>query len=351
MKSWLAPYVYGPCKLEGIPWSTLSTVKAALRWIAPLRFIWRKLISETAYVPYSDGYVESNHFDVVHFPTQAAYLTELPTIYQPHDLQHLHYPHFFSKTVFALREKMYRTFCNRASYVCVHTEWTKRDVMNHYGIVEDKVVVIPWGSVFEAYKNPSEEEIRATVEKYGLPSRYFLYPAVTWPHKNHEIIIRAICILKSENGIAPHVIFTGSLTDYRLTLDKLAKDLGVFQEVHYLGFVTPAELQAIYRTATAMIYPSKFEGFGLPLLEAFHACLPVLSSNASTMPEVAKDGALYFDPDSPTELSALMRTILDKPELRQDLIRKGTLQLSHYSINNTAAKFQELYARTAALSS
>jgi glycosyltransferase involved in cell wall biosynthesis len=100
-----------------------------------------------------------------------------------------------------------------------------------------------------------------------------------------------------------------------------------------------------------MIFPSRFEGFGLPVLEAFHAGLPVLSSNATTLPEVAHDGALYFGPDFPAELSTLMRTILETPDVRQDLIKKGQLVLSRYSINNTAASLQALYERTASLGS
>jgi len=351
MKSWLAPYVYGPSKLEGIPESTLSVVKRALRRIEPLRIIWRKFANKATHIPGSDGYVESQQFDVVHFPTQEAYLTKLPSIYQPWDLQHLHYPHFFPKHEFAHRERRYRAFCDQALYVCVQTEWTKRDVIDHFGTSEEKVVVVPWGSVLDAYKNPSAEETRATVEKYGLPASFFFYPAVTWPHKNHETILRAIHILKNEYGVAPHVFFTGSSTDHRQTLDKLARDLGISEQLHFLGFVTPTELQAIFRTATAMIFPSKFEGFGLPILEAFDAELPVLSSSATTLPEVARDGALYFDPDSPGELSALMKSILDEPELRQHLIHRGTLVLSQYSIKNTAVSFQELYERTAALSS
>jgi glycosyltransferase involved in cell wall biosynthesis len=135
-----------------------------------------------------------------------------------------------------------------------------------------------------------------------------------------------------------------------MILDKLAQDLGVAKYVHFLGFVTPVELQAIFRTATAMIYPSVFEGFGLPILEAFQAGLPVLSSNATTLPEVAQDGALYFDPDSPAELSVLMKTIMDRPEVRHDLINNGTRILSEYSFRDTAAAFQALYEKTAALS-
>jgi glycosyltransferase involved in cell wall biosynthesis len=347
----LTPYVYGPCKLKGIPESTFSAAKSAFRWIAPLRFIWHKYCDQVAYVPVSDGYVESQHFDAVHFPTQVGYLTELPTIYQPWDLQHIHYPRFFSKADFAQRERLYRVFCDRASYVCVQAEWTRKDIIDQYKIAEEKIVVIPWGSVFDAYKDPSGDDIRSAIEKYSLPNYFFLYPAVTWPHKNHEVILRALHILKSEHGIAPHVVFTGLSTEHRPILDGLAKNLGISAQLHFLGFVTPVELQSIFRSATAMIFPSKFEGFGLPVLEAFHAGLAVLSSNATTLPEVARDGALYFDPDSPAELSALMRLILNKPELQQDLIRKGKLVLSQYSIKDTAASFQQIYAKTAALSS
>jgi glycosyltransferase involved in cell wall biosynthesis len=350
LKDWLAPYIYGPCKLEGIRESPLSVTRAALRKVAPLRFIWRMLFAGKAQIPVSDGFVESRQFDLVHFPTQIAYLTELPTIYQPWDLQHLHYPQFFSKAEFNQRERLYRTFCNRASNVCVQAEWTKRDVMDHYNIADERIEVIPWGSVFDAYKSPSAEDIQAAIKKFSLPSSFFFYPAILWPHKNHEVILRALNILKKEQGLAPHVFFTGSSKDPRPILDKLAQDFGIAEQLHFLGFVTPGELQAIFRAATAMVFPSKFEGFGLPILEAFHAGLPVLASNASTLPEVARDGALYFDPDSPSELSALIRVIMDKPEVREELIKKGTLILSQYSIKETARQFQKLYAETAALS-
>lgn len=351
MRDWLTPYIYGPCNLACIQTSSLSKTKVALRGIAPFRFIWQKLRAGLGHVPVSDGYAEAQKFDVVHFPTQLGYITDLPSIYQPWDLQHLHYPQFFSKTDFDLRERYYRTFCDRASYVCVQAEWTKQDVIKHYGLPASKAVVIPWGSVFDAYKTPSAEAIRATVEKYHLPKHFFFYPAATWPHKNHEVILRSLHILKSERGTAPHVYFTGSSKEYRATLDKLVIDLGISEQVHFLGFLTPEELQAVFSAATAMVFASKFEGFGLPILEAFHARLPVISSNATTLPEVAGDAALYFDPDSPAELASLMRMILDKPEVGEELIRKGTLVLSQHSIDDTAADFQALYERTAVLSS
>ena len=349
LRQWLAPYIGGPCRLAGIPEPPISTVKNVLRHIAPLRYIYHQYCDRTAYAPVSDGFVESQNFDVVHFVTQVAYLTKLPSIYQPHDLQHLHYPQFFSKSDFAQRERLYRAFCAQASYVCVQAEWTRQDVVRQYGIAKEKVVVIPWGSVFDAYESPSAEELETTTNRLSLPSQFFFYPAATWAHKNHEIIFRALQILKRDHGRAPHVFFTGSSTEHRPVLDKLALELGVSEQVHFLGFVAPRELQAIFSAATAMIYASKFEGFGLPILEAFHARLPVICSNATTIPEVARDGALYFDPDSPAELAELMNSILSEPQLRHDLIDRGNSVLSQFSFRDTAAMFQELYERTAAL--
>ena len=351
MRDWLAPYVYGPCRLAGIQASRLSSLKPMLRRIAPLRLLWQKTRNRVAHVPVSDGYIESNQFDLVHFPTPMGYLTDLPSIYQPWDLQHLHYPQFFTEVEFDLRERHYRAFCDRAAFVCVQAQWTKQDVINHYGIAEEKMVIIPWGSVFQAYSAPSVAIKRATVEKYGLPGRFFFYPAVTWPHKNHEVILRAIHLLKSEYGSTPHVYFTGASTEYRSTLEKLAQDLSVSDQIHFLGFLMSEELQVVFGAATAMVFPSKFEGFGLPILEAFQARLPVLSSNATTLPEVASDAALYFDPDSPAELASLMNRVLEVPEMRQELIDMGTHALSRYSMKDTAASFHALYKKTAALSS
>lgn len=346
----LESYIYGPCRLVAISDTSFSTIKTALRSITPLRFLWKKFRGTAPRVPNSDGHVESMGFDVIHFPTQTAYLTKLPTIYQPWDLQHLHYPNFFSKEEFARRDAEYRAFCEQATYVCVQAEWTKQDLIDHYRLVEEKIEVIPWGPVFDAYRDPTEEECRSTVKKYGLPRQFFFYPAATWPHKNHEIILRALHLLKNQNGSAPQVYFTGASLDHRSALEGLAQELEIAQQVHYLGFVTAVELQAIFKVATAMIFPSRFEGFGLPILEAFHARLPVLSSNASTLPEVAQDGAAYFDPDSPAELAGLMTDMLNSPDLRQNLIDKGSTTLSRYSMDRTANNFQQLYCKAAALS-
>jgi hypothetical protein len=186
----LRSYVHGPCTVVGLHVSA-SNWKKRIRAIPGVPWLWntvRPMIKprrSAKEVPVSDGYVELQGFDVVHFPTPVAYETSIPTIYHPWDLQHLHYPDFFEPEAIDSRETTYRHFCDRATYVCVQTDWTKNDLIRQYGIPGRKIVVIPWGSVFDAYEEPSATDIEAILAEYRLPTEYFLYPAKTWPHKNH----------------------------------------------------------------------------------------------------------------------------------------------------------------------
>jgi glycosyltransferase involved in cell wall biosynthesis len=346
MREWLEPHIFGPCRMKVIPPSKLAGLKSSMRWLAPLRMLWRMVRSRKITVPVSDGSLESEGFDVVHFPTQMAFLTSIPSIYQPWDLQHLHYPQFFSEEEYAGREMRYQAFCRQAAYVCVQTEWTRRDVIERYGLAAGKVVVVRWGSVFSSYREPSDATRRAASERLGLSGQFFFYPAVTWPHKNHAVIFRALRVLR-ERARVVDVYFTGATTEFRAQLDELAGSLGVLEQVHSLGFVTSDELQTLFQESTAMLFPSKFEGLGLPVLEAFHAGVPVVCANATVLPEVAQDAALYFDPDSPEELAGQMIRMLDEPDLRRVLIEKGRQVLSQFSMQETVAGLQQLYALAA----
>jgi len=342
---WLRPHVFGPSRMEIVP---APRIKARLRALTPLRAVWRRLQARKEIpVPKSNGFFESRKFDAVHFPMQLDRLTSVPSIYQPWDLQHFHYPEFFSKVGSELRNKFHRAFCQQATFVCVQSNWGKADLVDKLGVPPEKVVVIPWGSVFEAYQPVSDEAANAVARKFSLPKQFFFYPAVTFPHKNHETVIRALEILKRERGRSVDVYFSGTSTDFRGQLEKLALGLQMAGQVHYLGFVETDELQALYRKATAMVFASKFEGFGLPIFESFHARLPVISSNATVLPEVAQDGALYFDPGSPAQLAEHMNAVLTDEKLRGSLAEKGANVLSRYSMADTAAGFQGLYERVA----
>jgi glycosyltransferase involved in cell wall biosynthesis len=291
--------------------------------------------------------VESQSFDLVHFPTQRGYITSLPTIYQPWDLQHLHYPEFFTKVDIAVREHMYRALCTCARVVCVQTEWSKSDIVEKYGVPPEKIEVIKWGCALEAYEAPSADDVRAAIRKFDLPDQFFFYPAVTWPHKNHQVVLRALGYLRDQHQRSVKVVFTGAPGSHHGQLNALAQDLGISGQVSHHGFVTEKELQVIYKQSTALVFPSKFEGFGLPILEAFKTGTPVVAANASVLPEIAQEAALYFDPDSPEELGLTMLRLLDSQSLRQDCIHAGARVLNQFSIRDTVSRFQKLYRRIA----
>ncbi len=354
---WLKPHIFGPCSMVSVPSpngsapATPKTLKKALkRRLADIRLIsnlYAKVRSDASQTPISDGLIESMGCDVVHFPTQIAYRTKVPSIYQPWDLQHCHFPQFFSQEELLLRKLRYPTFCKQARSVCVQTEWGKKDLIEQYRIPPEKIDVIRWGSAFEAYSNPLESEVLQAQQELALPATFLVYPAVTWPHKNHELILRGLAWMKQHHGTAVDVVFTGATNSYLDTLQKLAEDLGVAQQIRFLGFVTDKQIQAIYRLATAMVFPSKFEGLGLPLLEAFRAGLPVACASATVLPEVGGDAALFFDPDSPEEFGQSVERLLNSEELRLAMIARGYRALERYSADLAALEFVELYQRVA----
>jgi glycosyltransferase involved in cell wall biosynthesis len=348
---WLRPNVPGS-RIIALPSTSQSKLRALAARRPALRFLWKTILAplfrilqfkKRERVPASDGLVESEGFDVIHFPTQIAYTTRLPSIYQPWDLQHLHYPEFFSDEEIRLRELSYRVYCGQATFVCVPTEWGKQDLVRQYGVAPEKVKVVPFGTAFEVYTPLGPKSIAKCLAELNLPEHFFVYPAATWPHKNHEVILRALALIKQRHGIAPHVVFTGQLLAFHKTLASLVKSLDMSQYVHFLGFITSNQIQAIYQTALGMIFPSKFEGLGLPVLEAFRAGLPVLCSNATVLPEVAGDAASYFDPESPQQLADLIEVFQSSADYRYALVQSGYRVLENYSVSRSAQEFAELY--------
>jgi glycosyltransferase involved in cell wall biosynthesis len=330
-----------------VPRSSPSAVRSRLSRFAPLRISWRIARAAFGPLPASDGVVESKGFDVLHFPTQVGYITRIPSIYQPWDLQHVHLPRFFSLDARIWRNRVYKAMCRQARFVSIQTEWGRNDLVCQYGIEAQKIAVIPWGSVLKAYRQPDRSDVEATREKYRLPRQFLFFPAVTWPHKNHELAIRALSELKSQ-GIKISLVCTGERTDYYSRLEKLAERCGVRDRMIFLGFVNPVELQSIYSLATAMIFPSRFEGFGLPVLEAFQSGLPVLCARATVLPEVAGDAALFFDPDDAKDAAQVIQKLISSPALRAQMVQRGLARAADLTVNKAAEQFRNLYHRTAA---
>jgi glycosyltransferase involved in cell wall biosynthesis len=341
---WIRPYVNGPCRVIHPRRSYLNRRSRAVT-----RALLERLpgVGSRFAVRVSDGTVEQAGVDVVHFPFQDAFTTDVPSIYQPHDLQHVHLPELFSGWQRARRDAIYRTHCERASLVVAMTSWGRRDFIESYRLSPEKVAVVPGGSVLREYPAPTEADLERVRSRLSLPESFLLYPAQTWPHKNHEGLLRALARIRDESGVTISLVCPGKQTpDYR-RIREMVDDLGLDEAISFPGFVSPLELRGLYGLATALVFPSRFEGWGLPICEAFDAGLPVASSTATGLPEVVGDAGLLFDPDDVEEMAVELQRLWTDAALRASLRERGRKRAAELSIDHMARLFRAHYRQVA----
>jgi glycosyltransferase involved in cell wall biosynthesis len=320
-----------------------DVVRSLVRKTEPRSTVVRSSIE----IPYSDGSIEREEVEVMHFTQQWGFLTELPTIYHPHDLQHLHYPEYFDRVEFEKRELYYQGLCAQAAVVAVSSNWTKNDLIRAYGLPSEKIQVVPLAPLLGAYAEPEASDIARVRERFDLPeSGFAFYPAQTWPHKNHLTLLDALAQLKRE-GLEVPFVSSGFKTDFCATIEHRARELGIDDQVSFLGFVSALELQCLYRSSRCVVIPTKFEAASFPLWEAFLAGAPAACSTVTSLPEQAGDAALLFDPDEPEEIAAAIRSLWTDDSLCDTLVRRGRENVSQLSWARTARIFRALYRKTA----
>lgn len=349
---WLRPYVTGPCRmLHGPPVPRPSPAKRQLLRIPGVRWLWdylSPLMGDRSFnVPRSDGTAEQSGAEVIHFLHQRGFLTRLPNVYQPHDLQHIHLPQYFNPRHRAGRDFLFRTMCAQATMVAVTAGWGKRDLIRQYGIDERKISVVPWAPPIEAYPKPSAEDIVATRAKLGLPDDFILFPAQTFPHKNHLGLLEALAKLRDRRGLVVPLVCSGRMNTFYPTIARRVERLGLKAQVRFVGFVSPLELQCLYKLSRAMVIPTKFEAASFPVWEAFLAEVPVACSNVTSLPEQAGDAAVIFDPDSDAAIADAVASLWENAELRQKLVCRGRRRVTQFTWDRTARTFRAHYRRLA----
>lgn len=231
------------------------------------------------------------------------------------DLVHEYFPQLFDAETLAWRRRLYRASALDADVVFTGSLHAKRTLVERLGVAADKVRVVLHGI--------DEELPRVEAPApAGLPADYLYYPANFWPHKNHRTLLEALAALR-RRGRTISLVLTGSPESGQAAVAEAARALGVHEQVHFLGLRRRVEVAALYRGAKALVFPSLFEGFGLPLLEAMSLGTPVIASTAGSVPEVAGDAALSADPLDPEALAAAIERILDDSPLRRELIERG----------------------------
>ncbi|MCC7207570.1 MAG: glycosyltransferase family 4 protein [Anaerolineae bacterium] len=298
-------------------------------------------------LPRSDGLFEGLGCDLVHFPYQQYVINALPSIFQPWDLQHLHFPQFFSPWERVYRETVYRTGCALAHTVVVASHFMRKDLEAKYAVPPEKIVVIPPGPPLAAHRPVYEADLEATRLRYAVRQPFALYPAVSWPHKNHLRLLDALATLRDHDGLRLNLVCTGHQTPHFATIAARVAALKLTDQVCFTGSIPDADLSALYRLSDFVVFPSLFEGFGAPPLEAWAAGRAVASSGTSALGELLGDAALIFDPLSVESIADALRQMTLQPGLRADLAARGAQRLERYSWPRVARQFRAVYRRVA----
>lgn len=260
----------------------------------------------------------------------------IPQVVTVLDLQHHWFPKNFSRAKYLARSLLYQLTVRSANHFVTISEFTKRDLVARYGIDETRVTAVPLGA--DRHAAPEQATVAAVRSKYGLPDAYFHYPAMAAPHKNHGLLLKALAKLR-ERGPDVHLVLTGKFTAEE-PLARQIRELGLERAVHGLGFVPREDMLAILAGARAMVYPSRFEGFGLPLLEAMVCGVPVLASRAASIPEVVGEAGLLLPETDYVEWAQAMVRILEDEPLRARLVTLGTENAARFTWERSVAEME-----------
>jgi glycosyltransferase involved in cell wall biosynthesis len=281
---------------------------------------------------------------VLHVQYTAPIRCAAPIVVSVHDVSFLEHPEYFtSLRALQLRLTVRRTVRSAAS-VLTPSEFSKRRILEAYHLAEEKVVVLPNG-VSSAFRPVAREAARRSLPaSLNIPFPYVLTVGDLQPRKNHLGLIRAFEeLVRNYPQLPHHLVVVGKETWYAPTVTAAAKKSFVHDRIHFTGFVDDDQLHRLYGACDLMVYPSFYEGFGLPIVEAMACGRAVACSNTSAMPEVADSAAILFDPCSQRDLVTAMRDLLLNPELRLRMERLGAQRAALFSWEKTAAKTLDLY--------
>jgi glycosyltransferase involved in cell wall biosynthesis len=323
-----------PVRLRDLPasihwqWSRWPTSKI------PMRILWEQIAAPVV--------MTRQRVDLIHGPVNVVPLaSRRPVVVTIHDLAFLEYPEQYPRLQRRYLKAMTSASARRSTRVITVSNFTRTDVAARLGVDESKIVSIPNGVSEEFLPLQQTAELTRFREDKRLPAEFLLFIGTLQPRKNLVGLLRAYARLDGENRLPLYVV-GGEGWMYSDIFDEVNR-LGISKEVHFPGYAASETLPLWYSAATAFIYPSFYEGFGLPVLEAMACGTPVITSNRTSLPEVVGDAGILVDPGDPDDMANAIRRMLADTAFRETLARKGQTQAQRYTWQRTARETAAVY--------
>lgn len=267
----------------------------------------------------------------------------LPAVLTIHDLQWVTFPRYFSRTKLAYLKARVGPSIRRAAVVLVNSQYVRRTVVDYAGVDGHDVKVVP--AAVGALPDVAAD-LDEVCRRHDLERPFFLYPAITYPHKNHLVLVWALA------GLTDHqvqLVLTGGVASMEATIEAEVSRLGLRDRVRRLGRIPQDELEALYGGATAVLFPSTYEGFGMGVVEAMRRGCPVAAADTTALPEVVGDDGLLLAPGDPGAWAEAMARLLDEPDLREDLGRRGRARVEAFDAREVAETLAAAYRQAAGI--
>lgn len=313
----------------------MSFVTPANKLVKPLRSLWRikGIVND----------LKRDGVDIYHGLTGELPLglseAGIKSVVTIHDLIFMRHPEYYSPIDVAIYKWKFRNAIRQANRIIAISECTRRDIME-LGEIDDSRIDVVYQSCDTRFRQQVSPEQKQDVRaRYSLPKRYVLFVGTIEERKNALLAAQALPYLSDEI----HLVLVGRQTTYAKTITSFARQNGLANRMHMLSGVPTSDLYAIYQQAECFVYPSRYEGFGIPVIEAIQSRLPVIACTGSCLEEAGGPDNVYVDPDEPQEMAMAIKSITDNPDAARQIVTRSLDYIRRFENGNVAQEMLNVY--------
>ena len=313
----------------------MSFVTPANKLVKPLRSLWRikGIVND----------LKRDGVDIYHGLTGELPLglseAGIKSVVTIHDLIFMRHPEYYSPIDVAIYKWKFRNAIRQANRIIAISECTRRDIMELGEIDDSRIDVVYQSCDTRFHLQVSPEQKQDVRARYSLPKRYVLFVGTIEERKNALLAAQALPYLSDEI----HLVLVGRQTAYAKTIFSFARQNGLANRIHMLSGVPTSDLYAIYQQAECFVYPSRYEGFGIPVIEAIQSRLPVIACTGSCLEEAGGPDNVYVDPDEPQEMAMAIKSITDNPDAARQIVTRSLDYIRRFENGNVAQEMLNVY--------